>query len=144
MKKILNILFSILVGVGIGYIIELIIIGISGNDIIIAKEFISRYGQFKAKLIHTSIYAGFGLVGYISSFVYDLEKISLLYSTIINLGLNVLYFLIVGLYLKWFEAADAIFAIFGFVITYFIIWTAIYFYEKSKIEKINKKLSQKS
>lgn len=142
MKKVLSIIISILVGIGIGYTIELIIMGFSGNDMVISEQFINEYGLFNAKLIHTIIYGGFGLVGYLSSFVYELEKISLLFATILNLSINIFYFVLVGIYLKWFNPSEVIFSIIGFTITYFIIWTSIYFSEKVKIENINKKLNK--
>lgn len=143
MKKFFNLIVSLLVGIGIGYLIELFISGFTGNYIVVSIDFMKIHGEFETKLIHTIIYAGFGLMIYLSSLLYNLEKLNLLYSTILSFSINALYLSLIGIYLKWFKLSEVIFVLLVFTIIYFILWTGIYFFEKRKIDKINQKLDKK-
>lgn len=142
MKNLKILLVGFLMGVGIGNIVEMILSLYYGTYIMATPQFLAQHNSLVfVKTIQTLLYGGFGIVGSLGAYFYNNEKSSRLFATCFHLSSLLIYFIAVGIYLKWFELNVIIFPILLFIIIYFIIWSIIYFTEKRKIEELNKKIN---
>ena len=106
-------------------------------------DFVNQHSLVYVKVIQTILYGGFGVVSFLIGKLYDTVKLSLFFKTIMNLIILFIYFVLVGLYLKWFtEIKGLILSIILFLVIYFIIWTVIYIMKKREIINMNKKLNE--
>lgn len=139
MRYLKNLLASFLVGVGIGSIIEIFISLAIGKITLGVPEFLNGQDSLlKARIIEIILYGGFGIVSFIGNHI--IKEDHLLKSSLTHFAILAIYFIMVGLYLKWLpNIQSAIFSLIFFVIIYLIIWALIYFSTKSEIEKLNKK-----
>lgn len=89
-----------------------------------------------------SIYLIGGGIG-ACSVIYKLERLPLLYQTLIHTGLSLAIFLLLARWNEWFPFEPAI--VFGaclfFLAIFFIIWSIIYYRVKKEIAEINKDLN---
>lgn len=142
MKKIKNLLRSFLVGIAIGNIIEIFISLLIGDVIFGMDDFIESFSSpVYARLIANIVYGGFGLVSYLSDKLIKSDKF-----VIANIGhfLSLTaYFIIAGLYLRWFSSLNAILAIGFFILIYAIIWILTFFINKKEIDRINEKINKR-
>ena len=141
MKYLKNLLASFLVGVGIGSIIEIFISFAIGEITLGVPEFLNGQDSLlKARIIEIILYGGFGIVSFIGNHI--IKEDHLLKASLTHFAILAIYFIMVGLYLKWLpNIQSAIVALIFFVIIYLIIWALIYFSTKSEIEKLNKKFN---
>lgn len=143
MKYLGKIIPAFLIGIGIGRIIEIIISLFVGEIVIGVPSFVAMRNPLFVITIEAILYGGFGVIGVLASFLYDSKKTSLLKATSAHLCLLLIYYVFVGLYLRWFlNTIDIMKSVAIYLVIYFIIWTTIYFLEKKKIEEINKELTK--
>lgn len=143
MKNIKNLLIQFLVGVGIGGIIEAIISLYLGFDFVGYPEFLARVNPGTGRIIQVLIYGGFGLIPELSSIILKLREEYSRRKQIIHFLILISYFIISGIYLRWFEASKIlIYPIGVFVIIYIIIGIIYYIHDKKTIDAVNKKLSK--
>ncbi|WP_040398642.1 DUF3021 family protein [Anaerococcus senegalensis] len=140
MKELKKLLKSFLVGIGIGSIIEIFISLAIGEITLGVSEFLNGQDSLlKARIIELILYGGFGITSFIGSKI--IKEDNLLKASLTHFAILAIYFIIAGLYLKWFpNIQSALFSLIFFVIIYLIIWALIYFSTKSEIEKLNEKL----
>ena len=139
MKNLKNLLKSFLIGIGIGNIIEIAISLLLGKLIIGVPEFLNGHDSLlKARIIELILYGGFGIISFIGDKI--IKEDNLLKASLIHFSILAIYFVIVGLYLKWLpDIKTALLSLIFFILIYLIIWLIIYFSTKSEIEKLNKK-----
>lgn len=139
MKDLKNLLKSFLIGIGIGNIIEIAISLLLGKLIIGVPEFLNGQDSLlKARIIELILYGGFGITSFIGDKI--IKEDNLLKASLIHFSILAIYFVIVGLYLKWLpDIKTALLSLIFFILIYLIIWLIIYFSTKSEIEKLNKK-----
>lgn len=141
MKNLIRILISFALGVGIGGLIETFLTVKLGSLVVGVPDFVNQHSLVYVKVIQTILYGGFGVVSFLIGKLYDTEKLSLFFKTIINLIIIFTYFVLVGSYLKWFtEIKGLVLSIILFLVIYFIIWTVIHIMQKKEITNMNKKL----
>lgn len=139
MKDLKKLLKSFLVGIGIGSIIEIFISLAIGEITLGVPEFLNGQDSLlKARIIELILYGGFGIISFIGDKI--IKEDDLLKTSLIHFSILAIYFVIVGLYLKWLpDIKTALLALIFFILIYLIIWSIIYFSTKSEIEKLNKK-----
>ena len=143
MKNLIKIIISFVGGVGIGGLVETFLTVQLGTLAVGVPDFVNQHSLVYVKVIQTILYGGFGIVSFLIGKLYDTVKLSLFFKTIINLIIIFIYFVLVGLYLKWFtEIKGLILSIILFLVIYFIIWTVIYIMKKREIINMNKKLNE--
>ena len=143
MKNIKNLLMQFLVGIGIGGIIEAIISLYLGVEFVGYPEFLARVSPGTGRIIQILIYGGFCLVPELSTIILKLREEYSSRKQIIHFLILISYFILAGIYLKWFEASKIlIYPIGVFVIIYIIIGIIYYFHDKKTIDSVNKKLSK--
>lgn len=139
MKDLKKLFRSILVGIGIGNIIEIFISIAIGKLTLGVPEFLN--GQdclLKARIIELILYGGFGIVSFIGDKI--IKEDNLLKGSLLHFLVLAIYFVIVGFYLRWLpDIKTALLSLIFFIIIYLIIWSLIYFSTKAEIEKLNKK-----
>ncbi|WP_071027463.1 DUF3021 domain-containing protein [Peptoniphilus raoultii] len=140
MKILKNLLISFLIGVGIGSLVELSISYLLGEIIVGVPNFFEGQSNLvNARAIELVLYGGFGLVGALGRILYDIDKFSLLAATSLHLLLLLIYYSFVGFYLCWFSNfKELFFSNLLFILIFLVIWSGFYFYNKRRIEKINK------
>lgn len=139
MKKYID---SFLIGVGIGSLIEAIISIFLHINIVGVSSFVDSVPSGYAKIIQCIFYGGFGVVGLLSNKIYKL-KMHLALKTILQLMCLIVYFIIVGKYLRWLSIKNLCFSLLIFVIIYLVIWVAIYIERKKEVDMINMCLKKK-
>lgn len=84
---------------------------------------------------------GFSFAG--ASLFFEWERLSLLKATILHFIFLPVVFFLMAAFAEWisFVWYDWIISILSFILIYVIIWLALYFHIKSKINKINKKIN---
>lgn len=138
MKKYID---SFLIGVGIGSLVEAIISIFLHINIVGVSSFIESVPSGYAKIIQCILYGGFGIVGLLTSKIYKL-KIHLALKTILQFMCLIIYFLIVGTYLRWTSTRNLLFSLIIFVVIYLVIWTLIYIERKKEVDMINMNLKK--
>lgn len=138
MKKYID---SFLIGVGIGSLVEAIISIFLHINIVGVSSFVESVPSGYAKIIQCILYGGFGIVGLLTSKIYKL-KIHLALKTILQFMCLIIYFLIVGTYLRWTSTRNLLFSLIIFVIIYLVIWTLIYIERKKEVDMINMNLKK--
>lgn len=138
MKKYID---SFLIGVGIGSLIEAIISIFLHINIVGVSSFVESVPSGYAKIIQCILYGGFGIVGLLTSKIYKL-KIHLALKTILQFMCLIIYFLIVGTYLRWTSIRNLLFSLIIFVVIYLVIWTLIYIERKKEVDMINMNLKK--
>ena len=138
MKKYID---SYLIGVGIGSLIEAIISIFLHINIVGVSSFVESVPSGYAKIIQCILYGGFGIVGLLTSKIYKL-KIHLALKTILQFMCLIIYFLIVGTYLRWTSTRNLLFSLIIFVVIYLVIWTLIYIERKKEVDMINMNLKK--
>lgn len=138
MKKYID---SFLIGVGIGSLIEAIISIFLHINIVGVSSFVESVPSGYAKIIQCILYGGFGIVGLLTSKIYKL-KIHLALKTILQFMCLIIYFLIVGTYLRWTSTRNLLFSLIIFVVIYLVIWTLIYIERKKEVDMINMNLKK--
>ena len=138
MKKYID---SFLIGVGIGSLIEAIISIFLHINIVGVSSFVESVPSGYAKIIQCILYGGFGIVGLLTSKIYKL-KIHLALKTILQFMCLIIYFLIVGTYLRWTSTRNLLFSLIIFVVIYLVIWTLIYIARKKEVDMINMNLKK--
>lgn len=139
MKKYID---SFLIGVGIGSLVEAIISIFLHINIVGVSSFVESVPSGYAKIIQCILYGGFGIVGLLTSKIYKL-KIHLALKTILQFMCLIIYFLIVGTYLRWTSTRNLLFSLIIFVVIYLVIWTLIYIERKKEVDMINMNLKKK-
>lgn len=132
---------SFLIGVGIGSLIEAIISIFLHINIVGVSSFVESVPSGYAKIIQCILYGGFGIVGLLTSKIYKL-KIHLALKTILQFMCLIIYFLIVGTYLRWTSTRNLLFSLIIFVVIYLVIWTLIYIERKKEVDMINMNLKK--
>lgn len=138
MKKYID---SFLIGVGIGSLIEAIISIFLHINIVGVSSFVESVPSGYAKIIQCILYGGFGIVGLLTSKIYKL-KMHLALKTILQFMCLIIYFLIVGTYLRWTSTRNLLFSLNIFVVIYLVIWTLIYIERKKEVDMINMNLKK--
>ncbi|MBE3031428.1 DUF3021 domain-containing protein [Sneathia vaginalis] len=138
MKKYID---SFLIGVGIGSLVEAIISIFLHINIVGVSSFVESVPSGYAKIIQCILYGGFGIVGLLTSKIYKL-KIHLALKTILQFMCLIIYFLIVGTYLRWTSTRNLLFSLIIFVVIYLVIWTLIYIERKKEVDMINMNLKK--
>lgn len=138
MKKYID---SFLIGVGIGSLIEAILSIFLHINIVGVSSFVESVPSGYAKIIQCILYGGFGIVGLLTSKIYKL-KIHLALKTILQFMCLIIYFLIVGTYLRWTSTRNLLFSLIIFVVIYLVIWTLIYIERKKEVDMINMNLKK--
>lgn len=138
MKKYID---SFLIGVGIGSLIEAIISIFLHINIVGVSSFVESVPSGYAKIIQCILYGGFGIVGLLTSKIYKL-KIHLALKTILQFMCLIIYFVIVGTYLRWTSTRNLLFSLIIFVVIYLVIWTLIYIERKKEVDMINMNLKK--
>lgn len=138
MKKYID---SFLIGVGIGSLIEAIISIFLHINIVGVSSFVESVPSGYAKIIQCILYGGFGIVGLLTSKIYKL-KIHLALKTILQFMFLIIYFVIVGTYLRWTSTRNLLFSLIIFVVIYLVIWTLIYIERKKEVDMINMNLKK--
>lgn len=140
MKILKNLLISFLIGVGIGSLVELSISYLLGEIIVgVPSYFEGQSNLVNARAIEIILYGGFGVIGVLGGILYDDDRFSLLAATSLHLLLLLVYYSFVGVYLCWFSNfKELFFSNLLFILIFLVIWSGFYFYNKRKIEKINK------
>ncbi|WP_277287379.1 DUF3021 domain-containing protein [Sneathia sanguinegens] len=138
MKKYID---SFLIGVGIGSLVEAIISIFLHINIVGVSSFVESVPAGYAKIIQCILYGGFGIVGLLTSKIYKL-KIHLALKTILQFMCLIIYFLIVGTYLRWTSTRNLLFSLIIFVVIYLVIWTLIYIERKKEVDMINMNLKK--
>lgn len=138
MKKYID---SFLIGVGIGSLVEAIISIFLHINIVGVSSFVESVPSGYAKIIQCILYGGFGIVGLLTSKIYKL-KIHLALKTILQFMCLIIYFLIVGTYLRWTNTRNLLFSLIIFVVIYLVIWTLIYIERKKEVDMINMNLKK--
>lgn len=139
MKKYID---SFLIGVGIGSLVEAIISIFLHINIVGVSSFVESVPAGYAKIIQCILYGGFGIVGLLTSKIYKL-KIHLALKTILQFMCLIIYFVIVGTYLRWTSTRNLLFSLIIFVVIYLVIWTLIYIERKKEVDMINMCLKKK-
>ncbi|KWZ95790.1 MAG: DUF3021 family protein [Anaerococcus vaginalis] len=139
MKDLKKLFMSILVGIGIGNIIEVFISLAIGKLTLGVPEFLNGQDSLlKARIIEIILYGGFGIMSFIGNKI--IKEDNLLKGSLLHFLLVAIYFVIVGFYLRWLpDIKTALLSLIFFIIIYLIIWSLIYFSTKAEIEKLNKK-----
>ena len=139
MKDLKKLFRSILVGIGIGNIIEIFISLAIGKLTLGVPEFLNGQDSLlKARIIELILYGSFGIMSFIGSKI--IKEDNLLRASLLHFLLVAIYFVIVGFYLRWLpDIKTALLSLIFFIIIYLIIWSLIYFSTKAEIEKLNKK-----
>ncbi|WP_058989768.1 DUF3021 family protein [Anaerococcus rubeinfantis] len=139
MKDLKKLFRSILVGIGIGNIIEIFISLAIGKLTLGVPEFLNGQDSLlKARIIELILYGSFGIMSFIGSKI--IKEDNLLKGSLLHFLLVAIYFVIVGFYLRWLpDIKTALLSLIFFIIIYLIIWSLIYFSTKAEIEKLNKK-----
>lgn len=139
MKDLKKLFMSILVGIGIGNIIEVFISLAIGKLTLGVPEFLNGQDSLlKARIIEIILYGGFGIMSFIGNKI--IKEDNLLKGSLLHFSILAIYFIIVGFYLKWLpDIKTALLSLIFFIIIYLIIWSLIYFSTKAEIEKLNKK-----
>jgi len=132
---------SFLIGVGIGSLVEAIISIFLHINIVGVSSFVESVPSGYAKIIQCILYGGFGIVGLLTSKIYKL-KINLALKTILQFMCLIIYFLIVGTYLRWTSTRNLLFSLIIFVVIYLVIWTLIYIERKKEVDMINMNLKK--
>lgn len=132
---------SFLIGVGIGSLVEAIISIFLHINIVGVSSFVESVPSGYAKIIQCILYGGFGIVGLLTSKIYKL-KIHLALKTILQFMCLIIYFLIVGIYLRWTSTRNLLFSLIIFVVIYLVIWTLIYIERKKEVDMINMNLKK--
>ncbi|AKC95137.1 hypothetical protein VC03_00855 [Sneathia vaginalis] len=132
---------SFLIGVGIGSLVEAIISIFLHINIVGVSSFVESVPSGYAKIIQCILYGGFGIVGLLTSKIYKL-KIHLALKTILQFMCLIIYFLIVGTYLRWTSTRNLLFSLIIFVVIYLVIWTLIYIERKKEVDMINMNLKK--
>ena len=132
---------SFLIGVGIGSLVEAIISIFLHINIVGVSSFVESVPSGYAKIIQCILYGGFGIVGLLTSKIYKL-KIHLALKTILQFMCLIIYFLIVGTYLRWTSTRNLLFSLIIFVVIYLVIWTLIYIERKKDVDMINMNLKK--
>lgn len=132
---------SFLIGVGIGNLVEAIISIFLHINIVGVSSFVESVPSGYAKIIQCILYGGFGIVGLLTSKIYKL-KIHLALKTILQFMCLIIYFLIVGTYLRWTSTRNLLFSLIIFVVIYLVIWTLIYIERKKEVDMINMNLKK--
>lgn len=127
---------SFLIGVGIGSLVEAIISIFLHINIVGVSSFVESVPSGYAKIIQCILYGGFGIVGLLTSKIYKL-KIHLALKTILQFMCLIIYFVIVGTYLRWTSTRNLLFSLIIFVVIYLVIWTLIYIERKKEVDMIN-------
>lgn len=138
MKKYID---SFLIGVGIGSLVEAIISIFLHINIVGVSSFVESVPAGYAKIIQCILYGGFGIVGLLTSKIYKL-KIHLALKTILQFMCLIIYFVIVGTYLRWTSTRNLLFSLIIFVVIYLVIWTLIYIERKKEVDMINMNLKK--
>ncbi len=138
MKKYID---SFLIGVGIGSLVEAIISIFLHINIVGVSSFVESVPSGYAKIIQCILYGGFGIVGLLTSKIYKL-KIHLALKTILQFMFLIIYFVIVGTYLRWTSTRNLLFSLIIFVVIYLVIWTLIYIERKKEVDMINMNLKK--
>lgn len=139
MKDLKKLFRSILIGIGIGNIIEIFISLAIGKLTLGVPEFLNGQDSLlKARIIELILYGSFGIMSFIGSKI--IKEDNLLRASLLHFLLVAIYFVIVGFYLRWLpDIKTALLSLIFFIIIYLIIWSLIYFSTKAEIEKLNKK-----
>lgn len=132
---------SFLIGVGIGSLVEAIISIFLHINIVGVSSFVESVPSGYAKIIQCILYGVFGIVGLLTSKIYKL-KIHLALKTILQFMCLIIYFLIVGTYLRWTSTRNLLFSLIIFVVIYLVIWTLIYIERKKEVDMINMNLKK--
>lgn len=132
---------SFLIGVGIGSLVEAIISIFLHINIVGVSSFVESVPSGYAKIIQCILYGGFGIVGLLTSKIYKL-KIHLALKTILQFMCLIIYFWIVGTYLRWTSTRNLLFSLIIFVVIYLVIWTLIYIERKKEVDMINMNLKK--
>ena len=132
---------SFLIGVGIGSLVEAIISIFLHINIVGVSSFVESVPSGYAKIIQCILYGGFGIVGLLTSKIYKL-KIHLALKTILQFMCLIIYFLIVGTYLRWTSTRNLLISLIIFVVIYLVIWTLIYIERKKEVDMINMNLKK--
>lgn len=132
---------SFLIGVGIGSLVEAIISIFLHINIVGVSSFVESVPSGYAKIIQCILYGGFGIVGLLTSKIYKL-KIHLALKTILQFMCLIIYFVIVGTYLRWTSTRNLLFSLIIFVVIYLVIWTLIYIERKKEVDMINMNLKK--
>lgn len=132
---------SFLIGVGIGSLVEAIISIFLHINIVGVSSFVESVPSGYAKIIQCILYGGFGIIGLLTSKIYKL-KIHLALKTILQFMCLIIYFLIVGTYLRWTSTRNLLFSLIIFVVIYLVIWTLIYIERKKEVDMINMNLKK--
>ena len=141
MKILRNAFVSFLAGVGIGALIEAFISIAFGANTVGVPEFVNAVAPGHAKIIQCFCYGGFGLLSYLCGEFFAKRKGAFYLMQGLHFLILLIYFLVVGFYLKWFpDSISALYSGLGFVAIYILIWIAIYFKEKRMVEKMNRQL----
>lgn len=138
MKKYID---SFLIGVGIGSLVEAIISIFLHINIVGVSSFVESVPSGYAKIIQCILYGGFGIVGLLTSKIYKL-KIHLALKTILQFMCLIIYFLIVGTYLRWTSTRNLLFSLIIFFVIYLVIWVLIYIERKKEVDMINMSLKK--
>ena len=132
---------SFLIGVGIGSLVEAIISIFLHINIVGVSSFVESVPSGYAKIIQCILYGGFGIVGLLTSKIYKL-KIHLALKTILQFMCLIIYFLIVGTYLRWTSTRNLLFSLIIFFVIYLVIWVLIYIERKKEVDMINMSLKK--
>lgn len=138
MKKYID---SFLIGVGIGSLVEAIISIFLHINIVGVSSFVESVPAGYAKIIQCILYGGFGIVGLLTSKIYKL-KIHLALKTILQFMCLIIYFVIVGTYLRWTSTRNLLISLIIFVVVYLVIWALIYIERKKEVDMINMNLKK--
>lgn len=136
-------------------IIKHFIIGIAGGCFILAVNLIwwdlTGSNQLQIFIDNSTVYvlgfivAGIGLFG--GGIVYEIERLGFVLKLAIHMFLGISLLLIVGFIIGWFAFENPTNIVQNIAINaliLLIVWVVYYFYDKRKVDKINKKLLERS
>lgn len=139
MKKII---LYILRGIGLGcvfFTLSSIIF-----DIIFKGSFLLNHWYYTKMAIGSMIT---GIAFYVPSLVYQNEKLSKGLQVFIHMGIGLITYISVGLYVGWIPLQAGAWAIAGTiviaVVVSFLIWFGFYLYYRQEAKRINAKLKEK-
>lgn len=139
---------SFVFGVGVGSLISLVYSMFYGGFLPTTPNFISSQPSLLVAATKSYIaYGVLGVIGGMSGMIYNpkFQGLSLMQKTVVNFGMNMAGFLVVGMYLKWFSVSvlSVVINLAVFAMLYGVIWVIMWFKARRDVMEINEKLKEK-
>jgi len=141
MKHFKKIFTGVLIGTFFGVIIPLVISISIGNGVF----YYTPYGNdLNKSIINFVTLALFGVYCVYASYIFDIKRLKMIYRYVIHIVVLIAGLLLTGYVAGWFIYYQGfLWALFSFVVIYFIVCLLNYLQSKANIKKINDKLRDK-